>query len=310
MVGLLIHTAHGPNVGDIRIMGVLQRFGIAYLVVASIQVLLRRQVAIDSEERTRNWRTAFLDITSLSSQWIIMLVLTAVHLIIVFVLPVPDCPAGYLGPGGIHEMGKYSKCIGGASAYIDRLIIGKRHLYQHGAASALYDSEGPLDPEGPFGCLLTIVQVFFGVQCGSTLLLFNRAIDRLKRWFSWSIATILLGCILCKFSVNDGFIPINKHLWSLSFVLVTTGIAFFLLSIFYIIIDVKRWWTGKPLTYAGMNAILMYIGSELLQRMYPFFWQFDGTNTHFVFLLANVWNAALWNLVAYYLFLKKFFFSL
>lgn len=309
-VGLLIHTAHGPNFGDIRIMGVLQRFGIAYLVIASLQVLLRKQVAIDTEEQTRSLRTSFLDITSLSTQWIIMLVITAFHLVVIFFIPVPNCPSGYLGPGGIHEMARYNNCIGGAAGYVDRLIIGTQHLYQRPRAAVIYDERMPFDPEGPFGCLMTIVQVFFGVQCGNTLLLFTQPIDRIKRWLSWSIGTALIGGCLCEFSINDGLIPINKNLWSLSFVLVTTSFAFLLLSILYIIIDVKKYWSGSPLTFAGMNAILMYIGSELLGRMYPFYWHFDGTNTHFMYLLANVWNAAAWNLVAYYLYLRNFFFTL
>ncbi|XP_055297749.1 heparan-alpha-glucosaminide N-acetyltransferase isoform X3 [Sitodiplosis mosellana] len=226
-VGLLIHTAHGPNFADIRIMG---------------------------------------------------------------------CPSGYLGPGGIHEMARYNNCIGGAAGYVDRLIIGTRHLYQRPRAAVVYDERMPFDPEGPFGCLLTIVQVFFGVQCGNTLLLFTQPIDRLKRWLCWSIGTFLIGGCLCQFSINDGLIPINKNLWSLSFVLVTTSFAFLLLSIFYVIIDVKKYWSGTPLTFAGMNAILMYIGSELLGQMYPFYWRFEGMNTHFMFLLVNVWNAAAWNL--------------
>lgn len=295
--------------GDIRIMGVLQRFGIAYLVVASLQVLLRKQVCID-EEQTRSWRIAFLDITSLSTQWIIMFIITAFHLIVVFWIPVPNCPSGYLGPGGMHENFRYNNCIGGATGYIDRLIIGNQHLYQRPRAAAIYDETMPFDPEGLFGCLLTIVQVFFGIQCGNTLLLFTEPIDRLKRWISWSIGTILIGGLLCQFSINDGFIPINKNLWSLSFVFVTTGFAFLLLSIFYVIIDIKKYWTGRPLTFAGMNAIIMYIGSELLGRMYPFYFKFNGMNTHFMFLLANVWNAAAWNLVAYYLYRNNIFFSL
>lgn len=209
-IGLLIHTAHGPEIGDIRIMGVLQRFGIAYLIVASLQVLLRKHVAIDSEEQCHSWRTSFLDITSLSTQWIIMFVITAFHLLVVFWIPVPNCPSGYLGPGGMHEMGRHNNCIGGATGYVDRLIIGNRHLYQRPRAAAIYDEKMPFDPEGPFGCLLTIVQVFFGVQCGNTLLLFDKPIDRLKRWLGWSIGTILLGGCLCQFSIDDGFIPINK----------------------------------------------------------------------------------------------------
>lgn len=295
---------------DIRIMGVLQRFGVAYLVVASLQVLLHRQVAIDSEERTRSWQTAFLDITSLSTQWTIMLVITIVHLVIIFVIKVPGCPHGYFGPGGIHEMGRFNNCIGGAIGFIDRLILGKEHMYQGSRAARVYDESLPFDPEGPFGCLLTIVHTFFGVQCGSTLLLFIRPLDRIKRMLSWGFISILFGCLLCKFSINDGLIPINKHMWSLSYVLVTVGFAFLLFSLLYVIIDVKKFWSGKPLTYAGMNAILIYIGSEILNKTYPFYWQFKGSNTHFVFLLANIWQAGAWNLIAYYLFTQKIYLSL
>lgn len=127
---------------------------------------------------------------------------------------------------------------------------------------------------------------------------------------TWGLVSILFGCILCKFSINDGIIPINKHMWSLSYVLVTTGFAFLLFTLFYVIIDVKRFWSGKPLTFAGMNAILIYVGSEILSNMYPFYWQFRGTNTHFMFLLADIWKAAAWNLIAYFLFTQKIFLSL
>lgn len=136
---------------DIRIMGVLQRFGVAYLVVASLQALLHRPVGIDSEEQTRSWQTAFIDITSLSTQWTIMLVITIVHLVIIFVLPVKHCSHGYFGPGGIHENGRYNNCIGGAIGFIDRLILGEEHMYQGSRAARVYDEQMPFDPEGVFG---------------------------------------------------------------------------------------------------------------------------------------------------------------
>lgn len=47
---------------------------------------------------------------------------------------------------------------------------------------------------------------------------------------------------------------------SLSFVMVTSCFAFSLLSTCYYLIDVKRWWSGKPVLFAGMNAILLYAG--------------------------------------------------
>lgn len=153
-MGVFIHTAHGPNVGDIRIMGVLQRFGIAYFVVASVYILLCNKSVETTEQHS-----GLSDMKSLFPQWIIMLLLTLIHLLIVFLLPVPTCEPGYLGPGGIHEMGKHNGCIGGASGYIDRLLLSKSHLYQNSRAAKIYDETVPFDPEGPFGSLLTIVHV-------------------------------------------------------------------------------------------------------------------------------------------------------
>jgi len=42
--------------------------------------------------------------------------------------------------------------------------------------------------------------------------------------------------------------------------MVTSSFAFFLLSACYYLIDVKKWWSGKPVLFAGMNAILLYVG--------------------------------------------------
>lgn len=40
-------------------------------------------------------------------------------------------PRGYLGPGGIGDLGKHPNCTGGAAGYIDRVLLGDSHLYQH-----------------------------------------------------------------------------------------------------------------------------------------------------------------------------------
>ena len=39
------------------------------------------------------------------------------------------CYRGYLGPGGLSDGGKYFNCTGGATGYIDRLLLGENHLY-------------------------------------------------------------------------------------------------------------------------------------------------------------------------------------
>ena len=60
--------------------------------------------------------------------------------------------------------------------------------------------------------------------------------------------------------------PINKNLWTSSYVLFTAGAALLCLAICYWIIDMKQyrsWWT-KPFIIFGMNAIAAYVLSELI----------------------------------------------
>lgn len=297
---------HGPKLADIRIMGVLQRFGIAYFVVATLQVLFTNPINNMPEE---NWKKLLFDIILLIPQWIVSLVLVIIYLIVSFAVAVPGCPRGYFGPGGMHKMGNYNHCIGGATGYIDRVILGQGHMYQP-RADDVYGETLPFDPEGIVGCLLTIVQVFFGVQCGTTLLVHSEWKERIKRWSIWGATTILIGLFLGLVPGGDGIIPINKNMWSLSYVFVTSGVAFLILTLLYYIIDVKSYWSGAPFVYAGMNAIIMYIGSEIFHKMYPFYWHIGTMNTHFMFLLANIWTTGLWVLVAYYLYLKEIFITL
>lgn len=54
--------------------------------------------------------------------------------------------SGYLGPGGIGDLGKYPRCTGGAAGYIDRLLLGDNHLYQH-PSSAVREPCLSLEPE-------------------------------------------------------------------------------------------------------------------------------------------------------------------
>jgi heparan-alpha-glucosaminide N-acetyltransferase len=61
----------------------------------------------------------------------------------------------------------------------------------------------------------------------------------------------LIAGILCNFSKNDGVIPVNKNLWSLSFVLALASMAFLLQCLLYLLVDAKFWWSGSPFCYAG-----------------------------------------------------------
>ena len=57
-------------------------------------------------------------------------------------LPVPGCPTGYTGPGGIHNNSVNFDCIGGAAAHIDKLVLGKNHIYGYPTAREIYYPDG------------------------------------------------------------------------------------------------------------------------------------------------------------------------
>lgn len=81
-------------------------------------------------------------------QWIVVSALVIIHTVVTFCLPVPDCPTGYLGPGGLSEHSDHSNCTGGAAGYIDRLIFTKNHIYQRPTCQNVYKCPVPYDPEG------------------------------------------------------------------------------------------------------------------------------------------------------------------
>lgn len=87
---------------------------------------------------------------------------------------------------------------------------------------------------------------------------------RIIRWVFWSVVFSVSGGALCLFTKNDGPIPINKNLWSLSYCLVTAGIAMFIQAALYYAVDLKTKWGGRPLYYAG--EICIYF--ELVKSKY------------------------------------------
>lgn len=181
---------------------------------------------------------------------------------------------------------KHQNCTGGIVGYIDRVILRESHVYQWSEIGSIYDAL-VFDPEGIFGCLATVVQVFLGVQCGTTLLYYSKHYDRVGRWIAWSLCLGAITAGLTLVSIEDGPIPINKNIWSLSFVTATTGLAFLLLSFIYFLVDVRQigehFWT--IFLYPGMNAIILYVGHYLYHAhdvAFPLRTNHDEHAFHFV----------------------------
>ena len=122
----------------------------------------------------------------------------------------------------------------------------------------------------------------------------------------WGILCGTIGTILCNAEKNGlflfdsfsgGLIPLNKNLWSLSFILCMAGLAFILLTICYYLIDRLNVWAGWPFIYVGMNSIAIYTIHEIFSEFFPASFKNDGT--HEMILISNIIGVSFWLTIAY-----------
>ena len=154
-------------------------------------------------------------------------------------VPVPGYGAGDLSPDG------------NLAAWIDRLVMPGR-LWQ--------DS---WDPEGLLSTLPAVVSSLFGIVAGEWLR------DRSRDGVAITRGLLGVGALLTAAGLGWGVIfPINKNLWTSSYVVFTTGTALLLLGTLYWAIDVRRWrgaWQQWMVVY-GMNAIAVFVASGMLTK--------------------------------------------
>ena len=231
-LGLIINSERSNDLKTFRLPGVLQRFGLTYIIVGCTEaMLLPRQFP----EAISPW----LDLSCSVWQWLVALTCLGLHTLVTFSLHVPGCPTGYLGPGGLDHNGAFSNCTGGAAMWVDKSVFGSKHIYQSPSSSRIYHGTAH-DPEGLLGTLTCVFLCWLGAGAGKVLLVHKSWRARVTRWLVWAIICGLVAGALCGFTKNTGLIPINKNLWSITFVMATASMAFFLLSIMYILIDVNR----------------------------------------------------------------------
>lgn len=306
LLGFFANTLGWIDLEKLRVPGVLQRFGITYFIVATTGVIFMESFEPKLAESSK-WN-AIKDCFSLWQRWIVAALVTILHCLLTFALPVPGCPTGYLGPGGLHMDNQYnSSCVGGAAGYIDRWILGINHIYSNPTPKPIYGS-GPFDPEGILGSLTSVLQVFLGYQAGQIILTFKGHKERMLRFMVWSVLNAILGIALNGgFTQDHGPIPINKNLWSLSYVFVTTATAFFLMALVYALVDAYNKWDGEPFIYAGMNSIVLYLGHYVAWNTGPFNYISGPMNTHWDKLVESIWSVSAWLIVAYLMYRRKVF---
>ena len=138
---------------------------------------------------------------------------------------------------------------------IDLKMLGAVHMY-HGEGIAF-------DPEGLAGTLTAIVQVIFGYFIGQYIQQKGKTYEMLANLFI--VATLLVFSGFCW----DLLFPINKKIWSSSFVLYTSGLAIYTLCTVIFLVEFKgskSWWT-KFFDVFGKNPLFIFVLSGFLPRV-------------------------------------------
>jgi predicted acyltransferase len=152
-------------------------------------------------------------------------------------VPVPGFGAGRLDVDGNF------------AHYVDWMVLGKHN----------YAETHTWDPEGIVSTLPAIATVLFGLCAGEVLALRRPLGERLV-WMAALGAVLLAAGLVC-----DQWLPINKKLWTSSFAVFMAGLDFVLFAGFTWVVDGLGWKRAlTPFVILGMNAIVVYMVSELL----------------------------------------------
>jgi predicted acyltransferase len=163
---------------------------------------------------------------------------------------------------------------------IDRAVLGESHLYR---------GEGvPFDPEGIVSTLSAIAQVLFGWWVGRQIAIGKQDYELLAKLFLWAMVFL----VITYFWQLE--FPINKKIWTSTFVLLTTGLAMMGLSGFIYLIDIRqaRGWTMAWVPFFevfGKNPLFIFVLSGLVPRFFGLVrWQ-SGSQPNG----SPIWNSPL-----------------
>ena len=219
---------------------------------------------------------------------VIAVVLLVGYWLLLRFVPAPDAPAG-ADPFSFE---------GNLVGYVDRCIF-PGHLYK-GAG-------GVFDPEGLLSTFPAVVTAMLGMFTGEWVRKQGVSGNRKVLWMLAAAAVMLgLGLLWSR------WFPINKKLWTSSFVLVVGAYSLALFALFYWIIDVKgrkKW--AFPFIVIGMNSIAIFMAPRIIDFKYSTDFFLKGLCS----FMSAPWAKVVWQtgyvvlvwLFLYFLYKKKIF---
>jgi len=178
--------------------------------------------------------------TKIRTQVVITIALLLIYWLLLRLVAAPGFAAGDLSKEG------------SLPSFVDRMVFGK-HVW---AQAKVYD------PEGILSTIPALATALIGVLAGHWL--------RSKKTPYEKVAGLFVAgaiCVAVGWAWNP-FFPINKALWTSSYVLFTGGLALQFFALCYWVIDIKgyrRW--ARPFEIFGVNAIALYVGAGIMAEL-------------------------------------------
>jgi predicted acyltransferase len=222
------------NFSTMRIPGVLQRIAVCYLIVSLIYL-------------HTNWKQQLgMGISLLLLYWILMTL-----------IPVPGCDVTTVDDKACN-----------LAAWLDRAVLTEAHMWR---------SAKVFDPEGILSTIPAIVTTLSGVLTGSWITRSHTAVyDQTqseirdpKSEMETVAGLFFAGTVLLALGWSWSLLfPLNKSLWTGSYVVYTSGLALLTLAVCYWLIDLKgykRW--AWPFVVFGVNALALFVFSGIMARL-------------------------------------------
>ena len=169
----------------------------------------------------------------------------AVSLLIIYCIVMTRVAAPGFAAGDLTKEGSIA-------SFIDRVLLGP-HIWKQGKV---------YDPEGLLSTIPAIATTLLGVLTGHWLRTERSQFEKVAGLFVGGAVLVMIGWAW------NPFFPINKSLWTSSYVLFTAGLALQLLALCYWLIDIKgyrRW--AWPFVVFGVNAIALFVGTGLMVKL-------------------------------------------
>jgi predicted acyltransferase len=216
VLGLIVY-AYPFDLSTQRLLGVLQRIAICYLIVSAIYLT-----------------------TGIRGQLIWLGSLLIVYWFIIMLAPTPGYGAGYLDVQRNF------------AHYVDSIVLGRHNYLQ----------TKTWDPEGIISTLPSIATALFGIMAGHILRM-RRELSERTTWLFLAGNILIAVALICNV-----WLPINKKLWTSSFAIFMAGLDFVVFAMCLWLVDGRGYKRiTKPFAIIGMNAITVYMISELLDEV-------------------------------------------